>query len=170
MRCVPATCRAGQSPRERISHASLHARDRMQQISSALMPAAPGAHRSLLRAPRLDEHRKARPLRDNLGHAKEPSFIGTASGTTSTCIQIGSIGSKTFYRYGKTFYHCNVLCILRDIILAFMQQAWLVCDLIKRKDCRPGSPQRLHISRPRQASFGFCVMRQANERLLPPLR
>ena len=129
------------------------------------MPATPGAHRSLLRAPRLDEHRKAYPLRDNLGHAKEPAFIGTASGTTNTCIQIGSIGGKTFYRYGKTFYHCKDLCILRDIILAFMQQAWLVCNLIKRKDCRPGSPQRLHISRPEQASYGFlrpCTTRRGS--------
>ena len=87
----------------------------------------------------------------------EPTLIGTASGTTSTCIRIESIGGKTFYRYEKTFYHCKDLCILRDIIWLFMQHDGLVRGFGNLKDYRPGSPQRLHMKYSGKAVFAFTA-------------
>lgn len=75
----------------------------MRQISSALMLASLARTALSYGAPRLKKRLKTHPVRDRWGVWGEPTLIGTASGTTSTCIRIESIGGKTFYRYEKTF-------------------------------------------------------------------
>ena len=90
----------------------------------------------------------------------EPTLIGTASGTTSTCIRIESIGGKTFYRYEKTFYHCKDLCILRDIIWLFMQRDGLVRSFGNLKDYCPQPSTTPSYEAFGQSRFCFYSMSQ----------
>lgn len=75
----------------------------MRQISSALMLASLARTALSYGAPRLKKRLKTHLFYGQMGRMGEPTLIGTASGTTSTCIRIESIGAKTFYRYEKTF-------------------------------------------------------------------
>lgn len=99
----------------------------------------------------------------------EPTLTGTASGTTSTCIQTESIGGKTFYRYEKTFYHCKDLYILRDIIWLFMQRDGLIRSFDNLKDYCPQPSTTPSYEAFGQSHFCFYSMRQEDAGTPSPL-